>query len=394
MLNLNLNIIGGGIQKNKSDFDSTMVINFDQTSSAILNLNVVGTASLGFLGDKTFEKNYVSTQSAEPLDTFNFDRSSQVKITLSGSGDWGVLQDFPTSPSSSISLVTMSLEVPYFAVSASAFGTGSVIDVDFSASISRQVYDVNSFVNIDNPTLLIDYLVVGGGGAGQQGPYGVTGGNGGEAGEFKTGSVILQINDKLAISGSAGAFGDRGVCPGGPDTPFAATAGVSSSLFITGFNPDETIALFASGGRAGNYVQSETPENPNIGARRQNPPAAGECGSEPKVWLDGRNYSWGGNGGVYPSPDTNGCPIAQVPSQGTSNRPGFGGNGGDYSPSTCTRGESGGPGVSVIRFYNPNNVITVSGSAERVNDGDYTYLYFKATETVELSFPNQKYPAL
>jgi hypothetical protein len=372
MLNLNLNIIGGGIQKNKSDFDSTMVINFDQTSSAILNLNVVGTASLGFLGDKTFEKNYVSTQSAEPLDTFRFDRSSQVKATLSGSGDWGILQELPISPSSSISLVTMSLEVPYFGLVERAFNSSSVIDVDFTGSISRQVYDVNSFVNVDNPTLQIDYIVAGGGAGGSEGFSNIVQGNGGIPGEVKFGTAQIKINSQTTISAVSGQNGVRAICG-----VAGATNGTSSSLTFVDANTEENVTLFASGG---------------VGQTTD------QCGQLPITWFNGWNFGHGGNKGLQcnqPPPCTVQTDNPFVVS-GMTQRPGYGGNGANSSCSAtnqCISAFDGGAGLSAIRFYNPNSLIAVSGSAVTQNIDNYTYVYFPSSTNITLSFPEQRYPA-
>jgi hypothetical protein len=376
MLNLNYNIVGGGIQKNKSDFDSTMVINFNQPTSSILNLNVVGTASLGFLGDKTFEKNYVSTQSAEPLDTFNFDRSSRVKLTLSGSGDWGViLEALPTSPSSSIPLVTMSLEVPYFGLFEKAFNSASVIDVDFTGSVSRQVYDVNSFVNVYNPTLQVDYIVAGGGAGGSEG-FGFSVGYGGRPGEVKFGTAQIQINSQTTISAVSGQAGTKGNCALGP-----ATNGTSSSLTFEDANTGNNITLFASGG-VGQLL-----------------PGQGDlCGQLPITWVNGWKFGHGGNEGKpcnQPGVCTNQTdnPFVVV---GMTQRPGYGGdgaNGGCAPAPQCISAFDGGAGLSAIRFYNPNSLIGVTGSAIRGDADNYTYIYFPSTSNITLSFPEQAYPA-
>lgn len=383
MLNLNLNIIGGGIQRNKSDYDSTMVINFEQTSSAELNLNVVGTASLGFLGDRTFEKNYISTQSATPLDTFRFDRSSRVKATLSGSGDWGIWQELETSPSSSYSLVTMSLEVPYFGLVSKGFSSSSIIDVEFTGSLARQVYDVNSFVNVENPTLYIDYVLVGGGGGGEQAFS--SPGYGGEAGEIKAGTAKIYVNPQTVITSVAGAAGSKGVCG-----VSEATNGTSSSLTFVDAETGTTVTLFASGGRAGEIGGT------SIGAAGQNGNIPAQCGSTPLTWFNGWKIGWGGNGGIQnysPLP----CPVTQsvnqfVPS-GITTRPGYGGNGGNSNLDfRCVTGFDGGPGLALFRFYNPDNIITITGNGIRQDIDGYTYLYLPSTSTVTLSFPDQKNP--
>jgi hypothetical protein len=393
MLNLNYNIAGGGIQKNQSNFDSRLIVNFEQTSSATLNLNIIGTSSLGYLGDETFEKNYVSTQSAQPLDSFLFDRNSRVKLTLSGSGDWGITQSFPLSPSSSVSLVTMSLEVPYFGLLVTGSTTSSIIDTSFSASISRELYTVNSFVNIDNPTLYMDYLLVGGGGAGGLffTPSG-HGGAGGEAGEFFTGSgVPIKINSKLIISASAGSGGVAD--PNLPGVP----NGQSSSLSFTDVSTNSTVQYFASGGRQGKDNQDGP--GGQIGAEGAYSSAGqtvqAECGQSPQYWDNSITASWGGNGGTIFLDGA--CPISQVPGfileQPQGPRWGYGGDGGNFNNNN-PKNKPGGQGICVVKFYNPDDIINVSGSATIENIGGYTYITFTSgPQSVELSFPEQRYPA-
>jgi hypothetical protein len=123
-----------------------------------------------------------------------------------------------------------------------------------------------------------------------------------------------------------------------------------------------------------------------------NPPATG--GENGYTWLNGQIYgSAGGSGRTRTSATLfTGQPGGANAGGSTSpNAPAnFGGGGGGASAGTATTpaiaGGNGGSGVFIIRFFDPNDLITATGGV-RTKIGDYVYHQFNTESVFNFTIP-------
>jgi hypothetical protein len=339
-------------------YTSTIVENFNIPSSSIVNQLVTASAS-GFLLENTF----ITSTSGSVLNQVSAKESGSVDVKLKGEDGWNIVPTVYTSPSSSVSLVTMSMEIPEYGVDVRAYTTSSII----SASIGgvspyledNGLTDVDNIVNVKNAFIPIDYLVVGGG---NKGASGVGFNNGGGGGFATQGNFILKVDNKNSISAEIGKWGRLLV-----DTP-STPAATSSSLYYL-----DTTALSSSLTRvsANGAAQNDAVQGCSTFS---------QVGAFLSPWLDGQFY--GGRGA-----DTRtgtGCP--PVTSSIVPFNAGRGGNrgaifGDDFGPNN---------GVVALRYYDPNNSFIASltsGTAVTYASGGYKFIYLTNSSSLNtLSF--------
>jgi hypothetical protein len=158
MLNLNLNIIGAGVGKNKSTYDPRLFIamleNF-YTASLLANarFDVVVSGSTIFNEPRNFKTSITSSADASTQEefvvvgqtTYLIERTSAVTASFYGFPKWDPVQ---FGDPSIFNNVTMSLEIPGVGYSSSSYGTGSFLEHKFIAE-PKATYFINATITFD-----------------------------------------------------------------------------------------------------------------------------------------------------------------------------------------------------------------------------------------------------
>lgn len=275
-----------------------------------------------------------------------------------------------------------------FDVSASAFITQST--AVSSALISNLVNSTYS-LNISNdgifaytqsivvscpppPDLEVEYLVVGGGAAGQG-----TSNAGGSAGGVRSGS--LSIPYRTTLTNIVGLGGITGSTNGLSSSISSSTLGFFGAGGATGNSGEPTVfsqGVSGPGGTQGGGAGSS--KNGNDGVTAQN--GDGGTGS---LWLDGKWYAGGGGGvgntGNPGYPGLGGGGTAQT-GIGPDDLPyqlnGYNGRGGG----AASTGTSGGSGVVIFR-YSTGSVRPAFGGTTEISGG---YVYHTFTGSGEFRY--------
>ena len=284
----------------------------------------------------------------------------------------------------------------------------------YNSTISNWLYIGSNNIVYTPPasTYTINYLVVGGGGAG-----GFKRGGGGGAGGYQTGSYTVTPGTTYTITvGAGGAGGSQtgangnsssmvgtgisltstggGKGAGGGGAGYDAGSGASGG---GGTYVDGGLRNYGSGtagqgyaGGAANSSYSNAGAGGGGAAAAGSPTSANNAGSNGGngvQWLDGNYYAGGAGGGGQSSAGTGGLGggangqydhSGDNGYAGTANTGGGGGPGGD---STQISG-NGGSGVVVIQVLTSHaGSISTTGSPTITTAGSYTYYYFTGSGT-------------
>jgi hypothetical protein len=207
----------------------------------------------------------------------------------------------------------------------------------------------------------IEYMIIGGGGGGNAGD-GTNGGNGGGGGQFISSSFdITHLTSATIVIGNGGIGGPlqgNGGTNGQNSTltynaaPIATSTGGTGGGGATGGTPGVNAGTAANGTA---WFLSTT--NPLYG-----PQGGGGAGATTSVATDGGGTG-GGNGG----------------DPATSATANSGGGGGGSNWNAFPAG-NGGSGISILRYFNPNNIFDATGGTISTV-GDYTYHTFTSNGT-------------
>ena len=156
MLNLNLNIIGGGIQKNNSSFDARLFYEYLQSfwSASLLSnatLTIVASGSQEYAEPRN-SIIVLSGSAASQTGTYLIERTSTVDVTFQSYDFWNnvVESSFPYAN------VTMSLDIPAIGYSEQSYTTASLLTASFIAD-SKGIYDINASIVVNDNSLLLGY---------------------------------------------------------------------------------------------------------------------------------------------------------------------------------------------------------------------------------------------
>lgn len=209
-------------------------------------------------------------------------------------------------------------------------------------------------------TTTIEYMIVGGGGGANAG-NGTNGGNGGGGGQFISSSFdITHLTSAAIVIGNGGN--------GGLIQSALGTNGQNSTITYNAL-----AVATANGGTAGGGASGGTP-GVNAGTAQNGtlwflspiiqygPQGGGGAGSNASVATNGGGTG-GGNGG----------------DPATSATANSGGGGGGSNWNAFPAG-SGGSGISILRYFNPNNIFDATGGTI-TTVGDYTYHTFTTNGT-------------
>ena len=156
MLNLNLNIIGGGIQKNNSSFDARLFYEYLQSYwSASLQSNATLTIVASGSQEYAEPRNSIlvlSGSAASQTGTYLIERTSTVDVAFQGFDFWDnvVESSFPFAN------VTMSLDIPAIGYSEQSYTTASLLTASFIAD-AKGIYDINASIVVNDNSLLLGY---------------------------------------------------------------------------------------------------------------------------------------------------------------------------------------------------------------------------------------------
>lgn len=343
-------------------YDSTIIQQFDQSGSYQTELDITGSGT-GYL----LEQSFIGSGSA--FSKISTKPSSSIDLTVKGVGNWDIIHAVPFDANFSQSLVTMSLETPLgFSYS---YNTASLL----TASIAPPFYTIQSqidttitsSVNVKNPFIPVEYLIVGGGQFGIRGGTNDWGGGGGNT----TWGIINLESGSNSITASVGNYGSAAQDGGG-------TPNGNPSYMYWGNN--------TASAAGGNFRTRAT--------------VCASILNQPVQWVDGQIYGANGNGGE-----------TQVTSSTCYNKPsssfvpqssGVGGDG-DWDGGIYLQKTYPQPGVVAIRYYDPNNFwsSSLSGSGIVTNvSGGYHYHYFigvpdetNKISTIEFHFEPQEFVA-
>jgi hypothetical protein len=289
-------------------------------------------------------------------------------------------------------------------------------------SLSITVTDVNEPV---------EYLLLGGGGAGARGSPGLRGGAGGGAGGLKTGFLALPLNVAVPITvglggkkdGSAHGYRGQGSSIGtlvsvfGGGSNEGTPAGPNGSGAGKGGGSGTNLSTFGTVGQGSDGAT--TNNNSGGGGGGKGGPGGGTNGVNGGAALSSSitgsavNYAGGGAGSASPpyGENTYGTPGANAGAAGTAsqagqnavaNRGGGGGGGscnyivdyqeeqvynpetdqfegnGNFIPIYNTDGGDGGSGTAILKFLTSAFTYTITGSPTVITSGGYTTLIFNA----------------
>ena len=206
----------------------------------------------------------------------------------------------------------------------------------------------------------IEYMIVGGGGGGNTG-NGTNGGNGGGGGQFISSSFdITHLTSATIVIGQGGS-GKTGIGLTGDNgqnsvltynsSPIATSNGGTGGGGATGGAPNVN-AGFALNGTLWFLSQFV----------RYGPQGGGGAGSVNSVATDGGGTG-GGNGGD--------------PTTSATDNSGGGGGGSNWN---AFPSGNGGSGISILRYFNPNNIFDATGGTITTVD-EYTYHTFTTNGT-------------
>lgn len=207
----------------------------------------------------------------------------------------------------------------------------------------------------------IEYMIIGGGGGGNTG-NGTNGGNGGGGGQFISSSFdITHLTSADIVIGNGGSG--------------------RNAQGLTGFNGEnstltyQSIAIATSNGGVGGGGATGGQPDVNAGTAANGtawflsnpfplygPNGGGGAGSSNSVASDG-GETGGGDGGD--------------PTTSATANTGAGGGGSNWN---AFPSGNGGSGISILRYFNPNNIFDATGGTISTV-GDYTYHTFTSNGT-------------
>jgi hypothetical protein len=336
-------------------YNSTINEHFNQSGS-YTNLLQVTSSGTGFF----VEDQYVVTGSGL-LNKVSTKPSGSIVAKLIPTGSWGIINAVGLTPNFSHSLVTMSLETPFYGYQHS-FNTASILTANFGSPnyyiADNGVADISASINTRNPYIPIEWMIVGGGAAQQDISGNVIGGAGGW---IKSGRFNVDASNQTTISGIAGP---KGVITGNTNPSVGG---------ITYFYYTDT---------SGNSItQSTTPAE-------QETVASPFCPTDifgAFQWVDGGYYGQAGS-------VNQACPTLT-----SSLLPNNSGNGGGRVSGSVPATYFNGNGTVAIRYYNPYGSYTASLTGSNIVtsvSGGYVYHYITNTGSLsQINFylSNQEY---
>jgi hypothetical protein len=338
-------------------YTATIKENFNIPSSSIVKQYVTGSGT-GF----AILNEFTTSTSGSALNQVSMTESGSADIRLTGPSAWNIVPFVPTSPSSSISLVTMSIEIPDYGVDTRVYETASIASASIGGTTpylsNNGITDINNIVNIKNAFIPIDYMLVGGGNKGAEGL-----GGGGSIFGIKTGKFNINLTNQNSITASIGKWGRLLI-----DSPSTPAATSSSLWFLDNLVGSSSLSQINAAGAEPNYVNSG-------------------CPSSAFQWFDGQWYGGSGAGN-----GASGCTNPFTSSIVLFNS----GRGGDFNGLVGTA-EGPANGVAAFRYYDPNNYFTAtinSGTATTYTSGGYKFVYLTNTaslNTLSFNLTNQQY---